>query len=148
MSDNTTVRIADVQATGDYTLLLKWSGGRSMSVDLAEPVHRLKGLRPLRDPAVFAHAIVGEGGHSVVWPGDRDMGAARLWELALEQNGHADAAEFIRWRWKHGLSLTAAAEALGLSRRQVAYYASGEEVVPRYILLACKGWETEHRAAA
>jgi hypothetical protein len=148
MSENTTVRIADVQATGGYTLRLRWLGGRTMTVDLAEAVHRLKGLRPLRDPAVFARAQVGEGGHSVAWPDDRDMGAARLWELALEQNGHADAAEFIRWRWKHGLSLTAAAEALGLSRRQVAYYASGEEAVPRYILLACKGWETEHRAAA
>jgi hypothetical protein len=72
----------------------------------------LKGLRSLRDPAVFALAKPGEGGHSVVWPGDLDMGADRLWELALEQNGHADAAEFIRWRWRHGLSLSAAAERL------------------------------------
>jgi hypothetical protein len=43
--------------------------------------------------------------------------------------------------------LTAAAEALGLSRRQVAYYASGEHVVPRTVLLACKGWEVERQAA-
>jgi transcriptional regulator with XRE-family HTH domain len=41
------------------------------------------------------------------------------------------ALEFIRWRWRHGLSLSDAAEALGLSRRQVAYYASGERPVPR-----------------
>jgi hypothetical protein len=39
-------------------------------------------------------------------------------------------------------------EALGLSRRQVAYYASGEHEVPRTVLLACKGWEAEQRAAA
>jgi hypothetical protein len=39
--------------------------------------------------------------------------------------------EFIRWRWKHGLSLTAAAEALGLSRRTIAYYVSGEQEAPR-----------------
>jgi hypothetical protein len=38
--------------------------------------------------------------------------------------------------------------ALGISRRQVAYYISGDEPVPRYILLACKGWETEHQVAA
>jgi len=133
---------------GKYTLQLKWLNGRRLPVDLAEPVQRLKGLRPLRDPTVFARANVGEGGHSVVWPGDLDMGAARLWELALEQNGHADAAEFVRWRWRHGLSLSAAADALGISRRQVAYYASGEEPVPRYILLACKGWEAQHEAAA
>jgi hypothetical protein len=76
-----------------------------------------------------------------MWPGDLDVGADRLYELALEQNGHADAAEFIRWRWKHGLSLQGAADELGLSRRQVAYYASGEREVPRYILLALRGWE-------
>ena len=109
---------------------------------------RLKGMRPLRDTALFALAGVGEGGHSVVWPGEIDMGAVRLLELAIEQNGRADAVEFIRWRWKHGLSLTDAAEALGLSRRQVAYYASGEHEVPRTVLLACKGWEVERQAAA
>jgi Protein of unknown function (DUF2442) len=148
MSDNTAVRVAHVQPVENYTLQLKWQNGRRLPVDLAEVVHRLKGLRPLRDPAVFARAEVGDGGHSVVWPGDLDIGAARLWELALEQNGHADAAEFVRWRWRHGLSLTAAADALGISRRQVAYYASGKEAVPRYILLACKGWEAQHDAAA
>jgi hypothetical protein len=132
----------------NYGLQLKWHNGRRLPVNVAEPVHRLKGLRPLRDPAVFARAEVGESGHSVVWPGDLDIGAARLWELTLEQNGHADAAEFIRWRWRHGLSLSAAADALDISRRQVAYYASGEQPVPRYILLACKGWEAQHDDAA
>jgi uncharacterized protein YbdZ (MbtH family) len=105
-------------------------------------------MRPLREPAVFARVSVGEGGHSVVWPDEIDVGAARLWELALEQNGRTDAAEFIRWRWKHGLSLTDAADALGLSRRQVAYYASGEHEVPRTVLLACKGWEAEQSVTA
>lgn len=148
IGDNTTVRIASVRALGDFALQLKWQSGRVLPVDLAEPVHRLKGLRALRDRAAFARAAVGEGGHSVVWPGDLDIGAARLWELSLEQNGRADAAEFIRWRWRHGLSLTAAATALGISRRQVAYYATGDEPVPRYILLACKGWEVQHETAA
>jgi hypothetical protein len=44
--------------------------------------------------------------------------------------------------------LTEAAEVLGLSRRQVAYYASGEHEVPRTFLLACKGWEVERQVAA
>ena len=73
------------------------------------------------------------------------MGADRLWEMTLEQNGHLDSLEFIRWRWRHGLSLSDAAEALGLSRRQVAYYASGERPVPRTVLLACKGWGSGER---
>ncbi len=97
---------------------------------------------------MFARVTVGEGGHSVLWPGDVDIGAAGLLELSLEQAGRADAVEFIRWRWRNGLSLTAAAEALGLSLRQVAYYAIGEYEVPRYVLLACRGWEAERHAAA
>jgi len=40
------------------------------------------------------------------------------------------------------------AEALDLSRRQVAYYASGERPVPRYVLLALKGWELERKELA
>ena len=105
-------------------------------------------MRPLRDKAAFAQAVKGEGGHSITWPGEIDMGADRLWEMTLEQNGRMDAVEFMRWRWRHGLSLTQAAEALDLSRRQVAYYASGERPVPRYVLLALKGWEVEHEEAA
>jgi len=44
--------------------------------------------------------------------------------------------------------LTAAAEALGLSRRTVAYYVSGEQQVPRTVLLALKAWEQEERKSA
>jgi len=148
MSESTAIRIAEVKHAGEYALRVRWANDKTLRVDLRELVYRLKGLRPLRNAALFARADTGEGGHSVVWPGGLDVGAGRLWELALEQNGRADAVEFIRWRWRHGLSLTAAAEALGLSRRQVAYYASGEHEVPRTILLACKGWEVEQQAAA
>lgn len=56
MSDNTAVRIASVQTKDKYTLQLKWQNGRRLSVDLAEPVHRLNGLRSLRDLATFACA--------------------------------------------------------------------------------------------
>jgi hypothetical protein len=143
----TTIRVASVAAVG-HALRVTWTNNKTLTVDLQALVQRLKGLRPLRDPKIFARAEVGEGGHSVVWPGEIDMGAARLWELALEQGGRADVVEFIRWRWKHGLSLSAAAEALGLSRRQVAYYASGEHEVPRTVLLACKGWEAEQLTTA
>jgi hypothetical protein len=148
MNDTKAIRIASVKHAGEYKLRLRWVSGKTMTVDLSEPVHRLKGMRPLRDEAVFARAAKGEGGHSIVWPDEIDMGADRLWEMSLEQNGHLDAVEFIRWRWRCGLSLSDAAEALGLSRRQVAYYASGERAVPRTVLLACKGWEAERQSAA
>lgn len=147
MNETKAIRIASVKYVGEYTLRLRWATGVTLPVDLRAPVHRLKGLRPLRDEKVFARGERGEGGHSVMWPGDLDIGADRLWELSLEQAGRLDTVEFIRWRWRHGLSLSAAAEALGLSRRQVAYYASGERAVPRTVILACKGWEIEHQAA-
>jgi hypothetical protein len=148
MSDTKAIRIASVKHGGHYKLRLRWVSGKTMVVDLSEPVRRLKGLRSLRNESVFARAAKGQGGHSVVWPGEIDVGAARLWEMSLEQNGHLDVLEFIRWRWRHGLSLSDAATALGLSRRQVAYYASGERAVPRTVLLACKGWEAERHSAA
>jgi hypothetical protein len=138
--------ILEVQPLGAHRLRVKFGNERTFEVDFSALVHRLKGLRPLRETSAFAQAHVGEGGFSIAWPRDLDVGVDRVLELALEQNGRSDAVEFIRWRWKHGLSLTVAAEALGLSRRQVAYYASGEHEVPRTVLLACKGWECEHAA--
>ncbi len=147
MSESKAIRIASVKYVSKYILRVRWVNGAATPVDLHEPVHRLKGLKPLRDETVFAGAKKGEGGHSVVWREDIDMGADRLWEMALEQQGRLDVVEFIRWRWRYGLSLSQAAEALGISRRQLAYYASGKHAIPRTVLLACKGWEVEHKAA-
>ena len=147
MNETKAIRISTVKAVGDAVLAIGWVGGKRSRVDLGELLHRLKGLRPLRDSATFRRVRVGEGGHSVAWPGELDVGADRLWELALEQSGRQDALEFLRWRWRHGLSLTEAADVLGLSRRTVAYYANATHAVPRTVLLACKGWEAEQRAA-
>ena len=147
MNETKAIRIAGVTYVGDHTLRLRWVNRSVTPIDLREPIYRLKGLRPLRDKALFAQAKKGEGGHSLVWPGDLDMGADRLWEMALAQSGRDDALQFIRWRRQHELSLAEAAEALGLSRRQIAYYASGEHSVPRTVLLACRGWEAEHQGA-
>lgn len=147
MSESKAIRIASVKFVSGYTLRLRWVNGTVTPVDLREPVRRLKGLKSLQDETVFASVKKGEGGHSIIWPGDLDMGADRLWEMAFEQQGRLDVVEFIRWRWRYGLSLSQAAEALGISRRQLAYYASGKHVIPRTVLLACKGWEAEHKAA-
>ena len=143
MSTTKAVRIAAVRCVADHRVTVRWAGGTRSEPNLGDFVNRIKGLRPLRSPAKFAAVSVGEGGHSLAWPGALDVGADRLWEIALEQSGRHDAAEFPRWRWRHGLSLAAAAEALGLSRRTVAYYASGTREVPRTVLLACNGWERE-----
>jgi len=39
----------------------------------------------------------------------------------------------------HGLSLNAAADALGLSRRMIAHYRTGSRPIPRVVALACEG---------
>jgi hypothetical protein len=62
MNDIKANRIARVIQAGEYKLRLRWVSGKTMVVDLSQPVHRLKGMRPLRDQAVFARAAKGEGG--------------------------------------------------------------------------------------
>lgn len=141
-------RMTSATASKEFRLRIRFANHKAFVVRLRELLHRSKALRPLLEGAVFVRAALGEGGHSVTWPNGLDLGADTLWELALEQNGRADAVEFIRWRWRNRLSLSGAAEALGLSRRQVAYYASGQHEVPRTVLLACKGWESEREHAA
>ena len=120
-------------------------GRHARHLDLAATL-RKRGFAALRDAEVFARAKPGEWGHSVEWPGEIGLSAETLWLETLAATGHADAREFLDWRLRHGLSLSAAAEALGISRRMVAYYSNGEKPVPRPILLACKGWEAEQAA--
>lgn len=47
------------------------------------------------------------------------------------------ATEFRRWMKINGYSIAGAADALGLSARQVAYYRAGEQEIPRVVELAC-----------
>jgi len=98
-------------------------------------------FRALQDPALFRKVEIGEWGHSLIWPNGIDLGADSLWLESLSTWKKDDTRAFLEWRMRHGLSLSKAAEALGLSRRQVAYYASGDKMVPKSILLACRGWE-------
>lgn len=44
--------------------------------------------------------------------------------------------------WRLTIKVKAPADALGLSRRMIAYYSNGEKEVPKPILLACRGWES------
>jgi hypothetical protein len=149
INEGTLPRITTAAAQSDYRLVVRFAKSRKVFFVLMRKFFQgSKALKPLLNRRTFLQAALGEGGHSVVWPNGIDLGADTIWELALEQNGRADAVEFMRWRWRNQLSLTAAAEAIGISRRQVAYFVSGEHAVPRHILLACKGWEAEQEQAA
>jgi hypothetical protein len=48
---------------------------------------------------------------------------------------------FGLWMHRNKLSLSGAADALGISRRMVSYYRRAHKAIPRSIWLACLGWE-------
>jgi len=56
------------------------------------------------------------------------------------------AGAFRTWIEGHGFTLDRAAEALGLSRRTVAYYLSGEQPVPKTVMLATEGYDKRQAA--
>jgi hypothetical protein len=129
---------------------------RPWSVELEAWIDDVEVLKALRDAEVFGTARVGFGGAAIVWgrrvdedEGEIDMDGEQLWRMAGEQAGELmPTAAFRAWRARHGLTVTAAAEALGLSRRMVTYYDSGAWPVPKPVMLACEGWEARQRRAA
>lgn len=131
--------IVEVAARGDDELALRWSDGTEAGIRIDRTTRAAIG-----DAAQFAQASLGDWGHSVVWPGGTELGADSLWAETLTATGRGDARTFLEWRRAHGMSLAKAAEALGLSRRTVAYYSNGERPVPKAIQLACKGWDALH----
>ncbi|MGQ0700510.1 MAG: DUF2442 domain-containing protein [Panacagrimonas sp.] len=144
-----TPRISAVAPAPRSQLDVTWDNGRTDRIDLKAHLARFAVLAPLNDASIFAHAKVGEWAWDVTWGGDLEIAASTLLRLAREQAGAAmPNADFRAWMERNRLSLTDAAEALGLSRRTVTYYSSGARAIPRYIALACKGWEAEQRRAA
>lgn len=132
-------QISEAKALPGHRLRVLWSDGRKVELDVGHILER-KAFARLREEREFGKVGVGDWGHSLEWPSGAEIGADSLWLETLSATGHQDARTFLEWRNRHGLSLNAAASALGLSRRMVAYYSSGEKAVPRHVLLACLGW--------
>ena len=130
MNADTMRTIRSAKSLGGNRLHLIWSDGTEAEITLPK-VQNLSAVQ------------FGDWGHSLVWPDGTEIGADSLWLDTLTANGRGDVRQFLEWRLRHGLSLSKAAEALGISRRTVAYYSNGERKVPLAILLACKGWEVE-----
>jgi hypothetical protein len=137
--------ISAVKAKAPSTLTVSWSDGTRVKLDL-HGILRDRAFRVLRSPEAFERVRIGEWGHSVEWDAGPELSAETVWLETLSATGRGDAREFLEWRLRHGLSLSGAADALGISRRMVAYYSSGEKAVPKPVLLACKGWEASHAA--
>ena len=133
--------------TGDQSLTLGWDDGTCANVNLAAAIASRKALAPLSDSAEFSRATLSDDSWSVEWPSGIDFGAAQLRRWADEQAGKAmPAAKFRTWIERHQFTLDRAAEALGLSRRTVAYYLSGEQPVPRTVMLATVGYDRQQAA--
>lgn len=144
-------RLTHVEALADFSLRLTFVDGSVQTVCFVPLFAESPGLAPLADPAVFATARLVEGeGWTVEWPEpDIQIGADTLWLDAQAQNAaDENTRAFALWRARHGLSLAAAARALGMTTRTISAYGSGARPVPRYIALACKGWEAEQQRPA
>lgn len=118
-----------------------WNTDETLSVDLSS-------VRQLSDDDFFQQMVVDDWGHALEWPNGFDLGADKLYEMARQQAGLPTAAGFNDWMERNHLSLTKAAEALGMSRRMISYYRTGTRPVPTVVDLACTGWESRHHSEA
>lgn len=134
-------KLASVAVTGDKNLKVGWDDGFAAPVDFAELIAAHKVLAPLKNKSEFARVKLSRDKWSLEWPCGIDFGAQQLRRWAEEQAGEAmRVADFRAWMDEHGLTQEAAAQALGLSRRMIAYYLSGEKIIPKTVLLATEGW--------
>jgi len=141
--------LSAVRAVPPSTLELTYADGAVLGVDVLPIIKRHPTLRELATPAVFKRAKLGEWGASVTWGTDAlELAADNLRARAVEQAGGYSHEVIWNWMARHNMTLDAAAKALGLSRRMLAYYRSGEKPVPRTVALACLGWEAEQRLVA
>ena len=125
------------------TLSVRWNTGDDTLVDVSGLINSFRVYAPLRkNPDLFGKVRAGEYGTDVVWNDELDMSNDTLWRLAQEQSGSTMSADaFRRWRESRSYTLDAAARALGLSRRMIAYYEKGERPIPRVVALATRGLE-------
>lgn len=137
-------RAQRVTALEPYKLKIRWSTGETLGVDLAERLLALPALAHVRDPQVFRRVHVSGGGTSIEWV-DSELGADNVYAWTREQMGEASHEMFHAWMVSNRLKLEETATELGLSRRMVAYYRSGQRRIPKHVWLACQGWESSRR---
>ncbi|HEV7690977.1 MAG TPA: helix-turn-helix transcriptional regulator [Hyphomonadaceae bacterium] len=138
-------KLKSVSIGGANALDLVWDDGHEARIGLWSIIAGHKGLTGIKPAKAFAQVKLSKDKWSVEWPGGIDFGATQLRRWADEQAGDVmPVADFRAWMEEHRLTLESAAKGLGLSRRMVAYYASGEKPIPRTVMLATKGWSAQY----
>jgi hypothetical protein len=142
MSDDVT-RVTKVRSAGERLLSVRFAGDRrDHKLDLTGLIARSAHFAPLMDdPQSFAKVAIVEDGLGVAWPiktkwGSLDVSASTLRRIAEEQEPMT-GADFAQWRTALGLSLTEAANLLGVGRRTIMGYLKKDELPP-VVAIACR----------
>ena len=140
MSDYFFPKLTAVEALAPYRLRTTWSTGEVLEVDVGDILRKIPALTTVLDAEVFGRVHIAEWGGSIEWF-DTEFGEDNVYAWAKVQAGEVSHEMFGDWMHRNDLSLTTAAEALGISRRMVSYYRTAHKAIPRSIWLACLGWE-------
>lgn len=136
-------RLENVIAVLPNKLEITYTDKSLITVDLTQLIQSLIVFAPLDTVEEFTTATITDFGFTIEWACGASLDSDRLFEMALEQSGMVSNAHFRRWQDVNQLSLTQAAQAIGLTRRTISQYRTGKRPVPRTVSLACKGWEIE-----
>lgn len=136
-------KVTTVRAAGPRVLGVRFAGDRRLYwLDLTGLMARSKHFAPLMDDArTFTQAAIIEDGLGVAWPvqtkwGRLDLSGSTLRRIAEEQQPMT-GTDFAAWRQTLGLSLTEAADLLGVGRRTVMSYLKRDRL-PLIVAIACR----------
>jgi hypothetical protein len=136
-------RVTKVRPAGGHVLRIRFAGDRrDHKLDMTGLIARSTHFAPLmNDAESFAKAAIVEDGLALAWPiqtkwGRLDVSASTLYRIAEEQEPMT-GADFAKWRLLLGLSLTEAANLLGVGRRTIMGYLKKDELPP-VVAIACR----------
>lgn len=138
---NTRFSIKNIEPVEPLRMVITFGDDATMNIDMNKLISRYPVLQPLKDPSLFLKARVDGFGRNVVWSDDIELAGDNLRAEAVEQCGGISHERIWNWMHRNNLTLDAAAEALGMSRRMLVYYRNGDKPVPKHVWLACLGWE-------
>jgi hypothetical protein len=128
-------RLKAVRAATDLSIEITWANDFTDIVDLSGPLaHPV--FAPHREAKAFKSVHLDDMCYEIRWSDEASVPIHQLRDLIAVQS----SARFRAWLERSGLTYDRASVALGLSRRTVANYATGERV-PRHVALACAAIE-------